>query len=115
METEAEGEAEDGRGRGGGRESHVNENDNKRDKSKVKCFRCDKVGHYARECPDKNRGGEVNLIQANDDHVLMMGISQECVSETVLLNEKICVNLLASGGVEWSLKCGISTTVQATI
>ena len=29
----------------------------RRDKSKVKCYNCDKFGHYANECPEKKKEG----------------------------------------------------------
>jgi hypothetical protein len=29
--------------------------DHRKDKSKIQCFRCDKYGHFARNCPTKKR------------------------------------------------------------
>nr|GEV76294.1 hypothetical protein [Tanacetum cinerariifolium] len=70
-----------GRGRGRGRDSNTSRNDQKhfpRDKSKVKCFACEKFGHYASECSDKKKGEEANLTQTIDEEpTLMMAISQE--------------------------------------
>ncbi|XP_023767822.1 uncharacterized protein LOC111916382 [Lactuca sativa] len=57
-----------GRGQGGGREYNTNRNDHnpsRKDKNKIKCFTCEQFGHYALECPKKNRGEEANLTQAN--------------------------------------------------
>ena len=30
--------------------------DHRKDKSKIQCFRCDKYGHFARNCPTRKRG-----------------------------------------------------------
>jgi hypothetical protein len=30
--------------------------DPRKDKSKIQCFRCDKYGHYGRNCPTRKRG-----------------------------------------------------------
>lgn len=90
-----------GRGRGDGLESKGNRNDynpRRKDKSKIKCFTCEKFGHYASKCPNKKQDEEVNLIQTDEDEdpVLMMAISHEDKSGKVSLKENSDVNLLAS-------------------
>ena len=42
----------------------------KKDMSKVKCFACHKIGHYASQCPNKKKGkkdAEVSTLAKVDD------------------------------------------------
>lgn len=59
-----------------------------KDKSKIKCFKCDLLGHYASECPQKNKGNEANLTKTYDDEPsLLMAAVERCQKEVVFLNE----------------------------
>ncbi|KAK8652475.1 hypothetical protein V6N13_126507 [Hibiscus sabdariffa] len=65
------------------------------DKSHIKCFTCDKMGHYASECHRKGRDDEAYLTCAMDEEpTSMMATSQEgthtrCVLEDfILLSEE---------------------------
>lgn len=64
-----------------------------RDKGHVKCFNCDKMGHYASECWSEKREGEVNLIQ-DEEPTLLLSIGQgetlkgEKKQDIVMLNEE---------------------------
>ncbi|KAD4982647.1 hypothetical protein E3N88_19318 [Mikania micrantha] len=58
-----------------------------KDRSKIQCYRCDKMGHFASVCPDrKQKKEEANLNEANDvdPRFFMM----KCGQETVFLNEE---------------------------
>ncbi|KAL4303488.1 hypothetical protein GQ457_10G006770 [Hibiscus cannabinus] len=73
-----------GRGRGRGTSRHnsaggtYNTGSGTRDKSHIRCFACDKMGHYASECRSKGRDDEAHLTCATDEEpALMMTISQE--------------------------------------
>ncbi|XP_042472192.1 uncharacterized protein LOC122054829 [Zingiber officinale] len=49
-----------------------------RDKSCIKCFNCEKMGHYASECYNKHRDDEAHLTCATDEEpALMMTVSHE--------------------------------------
>ncbi|XP_052621419.1 uncharacterized protein LOC128127104 [Lactuca sativa] len=52
-----------GRGRGGGRGSEKGRGDGRvqRDKSHVKCYKCNEIGHYISECPMWKKKEELNL------------------------------------------------------
>ncbi|KAK8604403.1 hypothetical protein V6N13_099346 [Hibiscus sabdariffa] len=90
-----------GRGRGRGTSRHnsaggtSNTGSGTRDKSHIRCFACDKIGHYASECRSKGRDNEAHLICAtNEEPALMMTISQEGThtrrvqEDAVLLSEE---------------------------
>lgn len=68
-----------GRGRDGDREPTANRIEQiplRKHKSKIKCFTCEKFGHYASECPNKKHGEEANLTQTEDEELtLMMAIA----------------------------------------
>ncbi|XP_042385790.1 uncharacterized protein LOC121977270 [Zingiber officinale] len=65
-----------------------------RDKSCIKCFNCEKMGHYASECYNKHRDDESHLTCATDEELsLMMIVSHEEPDtrrerqDTILLSE----------------------------
>ena len=71
-----------GRGRGRGRFGY-----SQRDKSKVICYRCDKPGHYAPECPDRL----LKLQEAQEDDETNTNTQEAeklMIHEVVYLNEK---------------------------
>ncbi|XP_042446660.1 uncharacterized protein LOC122031635 [Zingiber officinale] len=65
-----------------------------RDKSRIKCFTCEKMGHYASECYNKRRDDETHLTCATDEEpALMMTVPHEESDtrrerqDTILLSE----------------------------
>ena len=66
------------------------ENDT-RDKSHIKCFTCNKMGHYMSKCRGKDRDDEAHLTcVVEEEPALMMVVSQEgthtrCDQEDVIL------------------------------
>ncbi|XP_042432507.1 uncharacterized protein LOC122019065 [Zingiber officinale] len=65
-----------------------------RDKRHIKCFNCEKMGHYASECYNKRRDDEAHLTCATDEEpTLMMTVSHvesdtRCErQDTILLSE----------------------------
>jgi len=106
----------DSRGRGrGGRENYRGRGRGRnggRDTSQIMCFRCDKLGHYASQCPDrllKLQEAQENAVNDNKDtqnaDTLMM-------PEVVYLNEKNCVPSKFETNIEgdecWYLDNGAS-------
>jgi len=106
----------DSRGRGrGGRGNYrgrVRGRNGGRDTSQIMCFRCDKLGHYASQCPDrllKLQEAQENAVNDNKDtqnaDTLMM-------HEVVYLNEKNCVPSKFETNIEgdecWYLDNGAS-------
>ncbi|KAH7650918.1 Zinc finger CCHC-type protein [Dioscorea alata] len=89
-----------GRGRGGRGQDNAGESfgdasGGSRDKSHIKCFNCERMGHYASECRIKRRNNEAYLTQVVDEEpALLMTVSQEEIHnvqerrEAVLLNEE---------------------------
>ena len=54
-----------GRGRGGGEQVPW-------DKSRIRCYKCGELGHYLSECPSWEEKKEVNLTQADEDHLPLL-------------------------------------------
>ena len=75
-----------GRGRGRGRFSKNDKDEEERkpfDKSKIKCYNFQKMGHFADECySDKKKKGKEEKIniteETEEESALMMVISDEC-------------------------------------
>ncbi|KNA13233.1 hypothetical protein SOVF_118190, partial [Spinacia oleracea] len=65
-----------GRGRGG-RSNWI------RDTSKVECFRCDKIGHYASQCPER-------LLKLQEVHETDNSETQE--ADGLLMHEIVCID-----------------------
>nr|KAJ0195434.1 hypothetical protein LSAT_V11C700343360 [Lactuca sativa] len=63
-----------GRGRGGGRGSEKGRGDGRvqRDKSHVKCYKCNEIGHYISECPMWKKKEELNLNWYEDDEPTLL-------------------------------------------
>ncbi|XP_042407684.1 uncharacterized protein LOC121997371 [Zingiber officinale] len=89
-----------GRGRGLGTQRHDSaggtsgNNSGTRDKRHIKCFNCEKMGHYTSECYNKRRDDEAHLTCATDEEpALMMTVSHEEPDtrherqDTILLSE----------------------------
>lgn len=72
-----------GRGRGRGGRGGLPRREGVRDKSNIKCFNCDKMGHYASECKTPKKQDEAHLTQTEDTEPALL----LAVSEKVLLNE----------------------------
>ncbi|XP_042446635.1 uncharacterized protein LOC122031604 [Zingiber officinale] len=69
-------------------------NSGTRDKRHIKCFNCEKMGHYASECYNKQRNDEAHLTCATDEEpALIMTVSHEESDtrrerqDTILLSE----------------------------
>ncbi|XP_042408810.1 uncharacterized protein LOC121998116 [Zingiber officinale] len=66
-------------------------NSGTRGKRHIKCFNCEKMGHYASECYSKRRGDEAHLTCATDEEpALMMSMFHEESQrqDTILLSEE---------------------------
>ncbi|KAD4386091.1 hypothetical protein E3N88_26260 [Mikania micrantha] len=83
------GRSSGGRGRGQERGQTSYHQRKQIDKTKIKCFRCDTMGHYASECPTRHAMEESNLAHTPDEGLaLMMTIGEEIRNHRVLLNEE---------------------------
>ena len=84
-----------GRGRGDGKQHEHGEKERPRDKSKIKCYNCEKLGHFAYECckskkEEKVQGAEVakkpqpTLLMAITDTLevsLLQGVNEQVMNE----------------------------------
>ncbi|XP_038988042.1 uncharacterized protein LOC120112543 [Phoenix dactylifera] len=98
-----------GRGRGRGLRSGSPRKDgsggpggSRRDKSHIKCFNCQKMGHYASECRSKPCNEEVNLsFMEEEKPALLLSASVE-TRDLVLLNEETVEPQLRAGSEDVS-------------
>ncbi|XP_052627162.1 uncharacterized protein LOC128133684 [Lactuca sativa] len=59
-----------------------------RDKSNIRCYECQELGHYASECKaKKQQDQEVNLAADEEEPTLLLTVCGEKNTEMVLLNE----------------------------
>ncbi|KAH9781356.1 hypothetical protein KPL71_008429 [Citrus sinensis] len=77
-----------------------------KDKSNVKCFRCQKYGHYRSECRtnlNKNRGEKSNFVEKEKEEIsLLMACHTKEES-----HQNLCVGQLQEKGYEISIKVGV--------
>ncbi|KAK8951630.1 hypothetical protein KSP39_PZI004097 [Platanthera zijinensis] len=113
-----------GRGRGGqhrnnDRRDGQDRNDGGKDKSKIECFYCHKMGHYASECRSKKKDNEdrAHMAEAFEDiePALLLAEGEEdhpkMVCSNFLLNEENVQPGIFPGDVEksdWYLDTGAS-------
>ncbi|MFS7948949.1 putative RNA-directed DNA polymerase [Helianthus anomalus] len=78
------------RPRGGRSKNWRNFGRNQTDISKIQCYKCEKYGHFKKDCPEINVVQEhSNLVEEDEEPVLLMEIQEEnVVQERVLLNEE---------------------------
>ncbi|KAJ0509365.1 putative RNA-directed DNA polymerase [Helianthus annuus] len=81
------------------------------DLSKIQCFKCQKFGHYRKDCSEKDEVQEhSNLVEEDEAPVLLMTIQEENVQERALLNEEQIKPASYASGDEnlWYLDNGAS-------
>ncbi|KAJ9542022.1 hypothetical protein OSB04_028528 [Centaurea solstitialis] len=72
---------------GGGEKKKGNHNE-KQDISTIKCYRCDKYGHFVSRCPDRWRNHEANLNDAQEGVIHEERAFVMMKEETMFLNEE---------------------------
>ncbi|XP_051143410.1 uncharacterized protein LOC127259838 [Andrographis paniculata] len=90
-----------GRGKSNWQRDAGNNNYKPREKKHIKCFNCEKYGHYASESrAPKEKGGEANLVETQEDEpALLLSVHGEKKNTLVLLNEKcVCPSTLEGTG-----------------
>nr|GEZ92495.1 hypothetical protein [Tanacetum cinerariifolium] len=82
-----------GRGRNGGRRIF--------DKSTIECYRCNKLGHFQYECPNKDYGSRSNYIENNEEMLLMACVEEEKSDDrSINVMGKSSVRLLVNGFIQ---------------
>ncbi|KAD3067190.1 hypothetical protein E3N88_35070 [Mikania micrantha] len=100
-----------GRGRGQDRGQTSYHQRKPMEKTKIKCFRCDAMGHYASDCPTRPAMEESNLAQAPDEGpALVMAIGEEMQTCQIKLNERQVILKIyeATEASQWFLNNGAS-------
>ncbi|KAL8119271.1 hypothetical protein AgCh_016698 [Apium graveolens] len=106
-------------GKGSSSDGFMKDNIRKvRDRSRVRCFNCQLLGHFASECrrakKEKEQKSEVNLTQIHDDEpALLMAKCEESKSNMVQLNQTGVIQRLSMSNKEreesvWYLDNGAS-------
>ena len=57
----------------------------------IKCYSCEKYGHYAVECCNKERDEEANLMFTDDEEPALM-LAEKMTNLLILKEEKVMTN-----------------------